>query len=166
MKNKIIKTSKKELKIISKLIGSDVILGLNPTNSILTSKNEIKCFNNCKKIYTLIVKPNFGCSTKYIYSKIKKFSKPKLNKPSKKMFEYDYLKKMGNSLEEVALSKYDKLRKIKSYLESLSRLHFVRMTGSGSSLVAYFQSKRQCENAKKLFNKKYKNYWCIASKTI
>ncbi len=40
------------------------------------------------------------------------------------------------------------------------------MTGSGSILVAYFQSKERCERAKKRFNKKYKNYWCIASKTI
>ena len=40
------------------------------------------------------------------------------------------------------------------------------MTGSGSALVAYYQSKKRCENAKKKFNKKYKNYWCIASKTI
>ena len=40
------------------------------------------------------------------------------------------------------------------------------MTGSGSAMVAYFQSKERCDNAKKQFNKKYKNYWCIASKTI
>jgi len=40
------------------------------------------------------------------------------------------------------------------------------MTGSGSAIVAYFQSKERCENAKKKFNKRYKNYWCITSKTI
>ena len=40
------------------------------------------------------------------------------------------------------------------------------MTGSGSALVAYFISKERCDNAKKQFNKTYKNYWCIASKTI
>jgi len=43
---------------------------------------------------------------------------------------------------------------------------FVRMTGSGSALVAYFQTKKRCELAKKRFNRNYKNYWCIASKTI
>ena len=82
------------------------------------------------------------------------------------MFNYDYLKKMDNSLEQIAFSKYGELRKIKSYLENLSKPMFVRMTGSGSALVAYFKSKQRCENAKKQFNKKYKNYWCIASKTI
>ena len=48
-----------------------MILGLNSTNSILYSNNKIKCFTNCKKFYTLIVKPGFGCSTKEIYSKVK-----------------------------------------------------------------------------------------------
>ena len=166
VKKKIIKITKKEVISISKLIGSDVILGLNSTNSILTSKNKIKRFTNYKKIYTLIVKPNFGCSTGEIYSGVKKFNIPKLNKPKKRMFNLDYLKKMNNSLELVAFSKYPRLRGIKLYLESLSKPAFVRMTGSGSALVAYFQSKERCDNAKKQFARKYKNYWCIASKTI
>jgi 4-diphosphocytidyl-2-C-methyl-D-erythritol kinase len=40
------------------------------------------------------------------------------------------------------------------------------MTGSGSALVAYFQSKKDAKMLKKKFKKKYKNYWCITSKTI
>ena len=112
------------------------------------------------------MKPNFGCSTKEIYSKVRKFNKPKLNLPKKKMFELDFLKKMNNSLEPVVISRYPKLSKIKLYLENLSKPAFVRMTGSGSALVAYFESKEKCDNAKKLFNQEYKNYWCITSKTI
>ena len=166
VRKKIIKTSKKELNLIAKLIGSDVILGLKSINSIMTSRNEIKYFNNCNKIYTLIVKPKFGCSTKEIYSKVRKFNKPKLNRPNKKMFNLNYLKNMNNSLEQIVLSKHSQLRTIKLFLENLSKTVFVRMTGSGSAFVAYFQSKERCENAKKQFNKKYKNYWCISSKTI
>ena len=166
LKKNIIKISKKEVIEISKLVGSDVILGLNPTNSILNRNNKVTRFNNCKKFYSLIVKPHFGCSTREIYSQVKKFSKPKFNNPNPKMFNLDYLKKVENSLEPIALSKYGKLRRIKSFLENLSKSSFVRMTGSGSALVAYFQSKERCKIAKKQFNKKYKNYWCIASKTI
>ena len=166
IKKKIIKVDKKKIMQISNLVGSDVILGLNSTNLIINSSNKIKYFKKCKKFYTLIVKPNFGCSTKEIYSKVKKFNKPQITKPLKNMFDFDYLKKKNNSLEQIALSKYPKLRSIKSYLENLPNSVFVRMTGSGSALVAYFQSKNRCLNAKKLFNKKYKNYWCIASKTI
>jgi len=166
IKKKIIRISKKKLLEISKLIGSDVILGINSKNSILKSNNEIRYFTNCKKIHTLIVKPNFGCSTKEIYSKVKKFNKPKLNNPSKEMFNLEYLKKMNNSLEPIVLSKYKKLKEIKFFLERLSNPAFVRMTGSGSALVAYFQTKQKCDLAKKKFNKEYKNYWCIVSKTI
>ena len=166
IKKKIIKTTKKEVIKISQLIGSDVILGLNQKSAILTSKNQIRCFNNIKKFYTLIVKPNFGCSTKDIYLNVKKFNKIKLNKPKKKMFDFKYLKIMSNDLETIAFSKYPKLKKIKLYLENSLNPVFVRMTGSGSALVAYFQSKKRCARAKKRFNKEYKNYWCIASKTI
>ena len=166
VKKKIIKITKKEVISISKLIGSDVILGLNSTNSILTSKNKIQRFTNYKKIYTLIVKPNFGCSTKDPFSKVRKFNTSKLNRPNKKMFNFDFLKKMNNSLEPIVFSKYYKLKTIKLYLENFSKSSFVRMTGSGSALVAYFSSKEGCDNAKKQFNKEYKNYWCIASKTI
>ena len=114
----------------------------------------------------LIIKPNFGCSTKYIYSKVKKFSQPKLLKLNRKIFSMKYLKKMNNALEPIVLSKYSKLRSLKLYLESLSKTNFVRMTGSGSALVAYFQSKKSCERAEKQFKRKYKKIWCISSKTI
>ena len=166
IKKKIIKIKKREVLEISKLIGSDVILGLNQKSAILSFKNNIKYFDGTKKFYTLVVKPNFGCSTKDIYSHVKKFHKSKLNQPKKKMFNLEYLKKMNNDLEAIAFSKYPKLKIMKLYLENSLNPVFVRMTGSGSALVAYFQSKKRCERAKKKFNKKYKNYWCIVSKTI
>ena len=166
IQKKIIKISKKKIIIISNSIGSDVILGLRFINCVLTSKNRIKYFKSYKKIYTLIVKPNFGCSTKDIYSKVRKFDRSILNRPNLRMFDLNFLSKMQNSLEPIAFSKYPKLQAIKSYLEISSKAFFVRMTGSGSALIAYFKSKEKCENAKRQFNKKYKNYWCIVSKTI
>ncbi len=166
LKKKILKNNLREIKKISNLIGSDVILGLEPCYSIINSKNEIKRFKNYKKFYVLIVKPNFGCSTKDIYSKVTKFKKPKLINPNKKMFELEHLKNMTNCLESVAISKFSKLKEIKLFLENLSSPFFVRMTGSGSAFVAYFQSKKLCGIAKEKFVKRYKNYWCIVSKTI
>jgi len=166
IKTNIIKVNKKEINSITKLIGSDVILGLNSTYSILNSKNEIKYFSNLKRFYILIVKPDFGCSTKEIYSRVRKFNKPKFNRPTKKVFDVINLRNMQNALENIAISKYPKLNKIKLFLENLSNQEFVRMTGSGSAIVAYFKSKKKCDNAKKMFKRKYKNYWCISSKTI
>ena len=166
IKKKILKTNKKNLIHISNLISSDMVLGLSKRNLILTSNDKIKFFSNITKFHILLVKPNFGCSTKEIYSKVKKFNKPKFNNPNKKMFDINFLKKMQNSLEPIAIAKYPKLRSIKSYLESFTEPFFVRMTGSGSVMVAYFHSKAGCDKVKKMFDKKYKNYWSMTSKTI
>ena len=120
IKNKIIKIKKKEIVEISRLIGSDVILGLNSTNSILTSKNDIRYFKNIKNFNVFIVKANFGFSTKKKYFRFKKFNKSKFKKPNKKMFEINFLKKTENQLESVAFSKYPKLKFIKSELENIN----------------------------------------------
>ena len=166
LKRKIIKIKKKKIVKVCKYIGSDVILGLNSSHLVLTSGNKIKNFKIKKKIYILIIKPNFGCDTKEIYTNVKKFNKLKFSRPNKKMFEMNFLKKTTNDLENIVFSKYPKLKSIKLYLENYLNPVFVRMSGSGSSLVAYYQSKERCENAKREFKKRYKNYWCITSKTI
>ena len=166
IKKKIVRINQKQIVDICKLVGSDVVLGLNSTNTIINYKDRIKRFANGKKIYTLIVKPTIGCSTKRVYSKLRKFNKPKFNKPNKQMFNLNFLKKMTNTLEPIVFSMHRKLKNIKFFLERSTCAEFVRMTGSGSALVAYFYSKEKCDNAKRHFNKKYKNYWCISSKTI
>ena len=166
LKNKIIKLNKKKILDITNSIGSDVILGINPTDTVLTSKNMTKKFSKTPNFYTLLVKPNFGCSTKKIYSEVKKYTKPIFNIPKKDMFNLRFLLKQENVLEKIAFSKYPKLKIIKSFLENLNKPLFVRMTGSGSVLVAYYQKKQDCNLSKVQFKRKFKNYWCITSKTI
>jgi len=166
VKKKFIKINQKKIKDISSLIGSDVILGVNSRSSVLKSNNSIKKFSSCPKFYTLLVKPNFGCSTKKIYSQVKRFTKSKFNNPKKLMFNSSYLSKQVNVLENIVFTRYPKLKRIKSFLENLKNPLFVRMTGSGSVIIAYYQSKKDCEMAKVQFKRKYKNYWCDTSKTI
>ena len=163
---KIIYISNKDIRSICMSIGSDVFLGFKSSNLVLTSKNKVTNFFKVKKKHILIVKPVFGCSTKSVYSKVQLYNKPKLDNPKKNMFNFQYLKRLDNSLEPIVLSKYSNLRSAKNYLESLSKILFVRMTGSGSALVAYFKSKKACDIAMRQFKKVYKNYWCIVSKTI
>ena len=163
---KILKINRIELISLTKKIGSDVILGLNQTNSILSTNGKIKNYDSKLKFYTLVVKPNFGCSTEYIYSKVKKFTKSKFDFPKKSMFNTNYLENLNNDLEKIAIKKYPKLETIKSFLMTTTNTTFVRMTGSGSSIVAYYHSKRSCEIAYRHFRRKYKNHWCIVSKTI
>ena len=163
---KILKIKKNELTKLTSQVGSDVILGIKPNNTILSHNGNIKKYNKEIKFYTLIVKPRFGCSTKYIYSKIKSFSKPQFNSPKSKMFKMEYLKNLNNDLEKIAFKKYPKLKKIKLFLSTTPNNIFVRMSGSGSSIVAYFHSKRACGNAYSQFKRKFSSHWCIISKTI
>ena len=166
IKKKLIKVSKKDKIKISNLIGSDVKLGIYSKNLILKSNNLIKTFSVKKKVSVLIAKPNFGCSTKKIYSEVKEFTKERFSRPSKKMFSLKFLKNMKNDLELIALKKYSKLITLKNFLEKLSNVEFVRMTGSGSAIIAYFNSGKKCKEAEKKVNKQFRNYWCKTSKTI
>ena len=164
-KNKLLLNTSQISQMANK-IGSDVMLGIEKKNLILQGNRKL--FRSNKKIglYTIIIKPNFGCSTEKIYKNIKSFSKPALNKNKNKLFSVSNIISLKNDLEKVAFKKYPFLVNIKQNMLNLPKVKFVRMTGSGSSLLAYFNSKKASLNAAKLLKKKYKNYWCILSKTI
>ena len=166
IKKKIIKLTKINIEKLCNSIGSDVILGINFSSSVLKSNNQIKKFTKCPKYNTLLVKPNFGCSTKKIYSGVRKFTKPNLNYPKKQMFSSNYLIQQVNALEKIAFLKYPRLKNIKLFLKNLNSPLFVRMTGSGSAICAYYQYSKDCKLAKIQFKRKFKNYWCNVSKTI
>ena len=163
-KKRIIKTTKNNLIKIANKVGSDVILGLYESPMILQGQNISK-INKKLNFHLLIIKPNFGCSTKMIYAKHKGFSKSLFNK-SNKIDRQDLLKVSSNDLERAAFNKYPILRKIKSYLQNLDNIYFANMTGSGSTIIGYFLTKNAAIKAQKKLKNKYKNYWCIYSKTI
>jgi 4-diphosphocytidyl-2-C-methyl-D-erythritol kinase len=163
---KIIKLNKKRLINLANLIGSDVILGINPKNTILSSNGKLTKFKKKLGFYVLIVRPNFGCSTRLIYSKVKYYSQPKYNNSKQSLLSKNNIINSSNTLEKIAFKKYPKLMRLKLFLLKLSNIIFVRMTGSGSSILAYFYSKKSADIARKEFKKKFNNYWCITSKTI
>tara|TARA_B100001123_G_scaffold439413_1_gene576255 strand:+ start:960 stop:1802 length:843 start_codon:yes stop_codon:yes gene_type:complete len=166
IKSQKLNLSSKEISKISSKIGSDVIVGMNSKMSILYGNGNLKNLNKNMNLYTLLVRPNFGCSTKDIYKNVKIFSKPifKLNKRIN--INHNFLSYLGNDLEEPAFRKYPILKKIKIFMKKLDKILFVNMTGSGSTIVGYFISKKATLNAIKILKKKYKNYWCISSRTI
>ena len=164
-RNKVQLTIKETQNLCSK-IGSDVILGIDQKNLVLAYKNKIKKIKKNLKISTLLIKPNFGCSTKKIYSKVRAYSKPQFSKIKSKDINFNSLSKMKNDLEPISLKMYPRLAKLKEFFLNIDKNSYVRMTGSGSTIVGYFMSKKAALNAKKLLKKKYKNYWCNLSKTI
>ncbi len=165
LKKKIIQLSKKEIFNICNQIGSDVFLGLDRKNLILLNRKKIKKYNVKMALFVLLVKPKIGCSTKKIYKRLKFFSKNRI-KISSKIFKIQFLKYAKNDLEIPAFKLYPILEKLKIFLSNIDQAKFVRMTGSGSTIVAYFSNKKSAINGLKLIKKKFKNHWSIVSKTI
>lgn len=151
---------------LSEQVGSDVKFGLRSGNIVLLNNQSI--FKIKKKIsfYCVIVKPNFGCSTSYIYKNVRSFSKPKFNNNFVKNLNIKKINFLNNDLEKVAINKYPKLGKLIDFMKNLKQVEFVRMTGSGSAVIAYFRTKNASQNATNVIKKKYKKYWCKISKTI
>ena len=166
VKNQKLNLNSKEIEKISSKIGSDVVMGLQKKASILYGNGHVRYLNNKINLYILLVRPNFGCSTKIIYNHVKSFSKPIFKKNKRIVVNNNFLLNLRNDLEKPAFRKYPKLKKIKVFMEKLDKILFVNMTGSGSTIVGYFITKKTALNAIKILNKKYKNYWCILSKTI
>ena len=166
MKKRILNISNKKAKDLAYKVGSDVVLGLEKKNSILFKNKKIGRLNKKIDFHVLIVMADEGCSTKYIFSKVKKYSKPLYFNINKRFFETNYLVQSNNDLENVVFKKYSKIKNLKYFLSNLPNIVFTRMTGSGSAIVAYFKSKKAANNAARIFRRKYKNYWYIVSKTI
>ena len=162
-KNKLINLN--ELKKYASKIGSDVILGLNSKPKILYGDGSIEEVTNIKKYYILIVKPAFGCSTKKIYSANKIFSKSEFNKTKKNIVK-NVILNGKNDLEKSAFKLYPTLKKIKNLLDQNKQANFVRMTGSGSAIIMYFNSHKFAKNALKIYKRKLNNCLCIITKTI
>ena len=166
MKKRIIKISNKKAIEIAYKVGSDVVLGLETKNLILFKNGVVRKLKDKINFHVLVVKPNIYCSTKDIYSKVRKYSKSLYKKKNKKFFKENYLVQSKNDLEKVVFKKYPKIKKLNYFISTLPNIIFARMTGSGSALVAYFKSKKAANTAAKIFKRKYKNYWYIVSKTI
>ncbi len=166
IKKKIINITKKNIFKIAKQIGSDVKLGLDNKNKVLYSNGYLRNSSIKMRLFFIIIKPKFGCSTKKIYKQVKEYSPKRLRSYKTNYFNISIIKNLKNDFEKIVFKNYPKLEEIKLFMESLPNVRIVRMTGSGSSVLGYFLSKNAAINAEKLFKKKYKNYWCIASKSI
>ena len=164
-KNKI---DKDLLKVLSKKIGSDVRIFLYRQGFLSTLK-KINSFQRKHSLYFLLVYPNIRCSTKYIYSKVKKFS-PKLDFSFKKIKAKDkfikLLVKENNNLQSVVENKFPAIKKLIIEIRQKKGCFFSRMTGSGSVCYGVFKSKKSAKAALNIIKVKYPKYSSWVAKTI
>ena len=120
-------------------------------------------------LWVVLVNPDIFVSTGSIFEEVTE----KYNQPLESVIDLsstdqfiDYLKRQRNDLQTIAIKKHPEINKVLHTIEETEDVLLSRMSGSGSSIVAYFATKNNAKKAQKLLKKKYKNYWCILSKTI
>ena len=122
------------------------------------------------KLHFLLVQPKVRCSTKEIYSKVRKFSKKKALK--KQMIQnknnfINYLSdKCDNDLQSIVEKKYPIIKLLLKDIKNQRGCSLSRMTGSGS--VCYGLFKDQITAKKALYNlkNKYPKFWLSLAKTV
>ncbi len=164
-KNKI---SKNVLDALESKIGSDLRLFTHSQGFLSNLKKNNK-FTNKFKLYFLLVFPNINCSSRHVYSKIKRNSYEKKGnffqtKDKRKFIKF--LKKEKNSLQSIVENKYPIIKRIIKDMGKRPGCYFSRMTGSGSVCYGVFKSKKTAKAALKRVRSKYPNYWFSVAKTI
>ena len=162
------KLSKKNLKIIEKKIGSDLELFfykqgfLKNLGSIINQKIK-------QTFFFVLIKPPIKCSTKKIYSKIKKHSsRTVFNKRAvkKRSSFLNLLIKSRNDLQSVVEKKYPTLKTILNNISHQKGCYFSRMTGSGSVCYGLFINQNSAKKARINLKKIYPKFWVSIAKTV
>ena len=122
------------------------------------------------KLHFLLVQPKVRCSTKEIYSKVRKFSKKKALKKqliqNKNNFINYLSDKCDNDLQSIVEKKYPIIKLLLKDIKNQKGCSLSRMTGSGS--VCYGLFKDQITAKKALYNlkNKYPKFWLSLAKTV
>ena len=161
-------TKDKFLKKITKFIGSDLILFFND-QGYLKNLNTVDKLQKKHKLYFLLAYPNIKCSTKKIFSKVRKYTNRK-NFSSKNLKEKsNFIKLLNNSTNDLQLiveKKYPVIKKLLIFISKIDGCYFSRMTGSGSTCYGLFNSEKSSKAALKKLRKKYPKFSFSIAKTI
>jgi len=150
------------------LIGTDLRLFFKRQGFLRNLKSIIE-FKKKQIFFLVLIKPNFKCSTKKIYSMARKFSKKekfdqKLLKSKNKFL--DYLSKNRNDLQFIVERKHPIIRNLLIDIKNEKGCYFSRMTGSGSVCYGLFINKLIAKKALNKLKYQYPNYWISLAKTV
>lgn len=162
------KASNNLLNRFEKIIGSDLKIFFKK-QGFLQNLKKIKTFRKKQNFYFVLAQPKIKCSTKEIYSKVKKFSKKEKfnnNMMRKKNKFLDYLSKNRNDLQFIVERKYPYLRKILIDIKNEKGCSFSRMTGSGSVCYGLFEDQIDAKKALNKLKSKYTKFWISLAKTV
>ncbi len=155
-------------KIFMKRIGSDFVL-FSSSQGFLSDLNTIKKFNKNYNLHFLLIYPNIQCSTKFVYSKVKKFSKKckyDFNTISSKRKFKNLILNIKNDLQPIVEKNYPILKRLINQIRNNKGCYFSRMTGSGSICYGVFNSDKSAKGALRKLKQKYPKFWMTIAKTI
>ena len=160
-----------EEKLLNKIInyvGSDLRLFVY-NQGFLKSINKVEKLKKKQTLFFLLVYPKIKCSTKEVFSKVRKFSKKKFlvqkNLKLKNKF-INEIKNSQNDLQSIVEKKHPIIRDLLTNISQLKGCYFSRMTGSGSACYGLFNNKKSTKVALKIIRKKYPKFWSSIAKTI
>ena len=143
------------------MLGTDIPCFLFNKNCLVTGVGEIIHQQSFPKYYFLLVKPNFNNSTKDIYNKLN-YGLGSYHGISAYEENQINIDDTGNDFEKVVFKENSELRKIIDFLESLDKVIFSRMTGTGSCCYAVFKKKDLALKANIIFKSHFPYLWsCV-----
>ena len=161
------KVSKSLLNKAANIIGSDLRLFFYK-QGFLSNLKTITHFPK-KKLFFILIKPNIRCSTREIYSKVRKYSKKQLlaqNKINTKNKFISILSQENNDLQSIAEQKYPLIKKLLLAIRNEKGCYFSRMTGSGSVCYGLFKDQIAAKKALNKLKIKFPKFWFSFAITV
>ena len=161
------KVSKSLLNKAVSIIGTDLRLFFYK-QGFLSNLKTITHFQK-KKLFFILIKPNIRCSTKEIYSKVRKYSKKQLlaqNKIKTKNKFISILSQENNDLQSIVEQKYPLIKKLLLAIRNEKGCCFSRMTGSGSVCYGLFKDQIAAKKALNKLKIKFPKFWFSFAKTV
>jgi len=156
------------LKKFENIIGSDLKLFFTKRGFLKDLRTIIQLKKN-QTFYFLLIQPKIKCSTKEIYSNVKKFSKKehlRKNLINSGNGLLNYLSKSRNDLQFVVENKYPLIKKLLTDIKNESGCYYSRMSGSGSVCYGLFKEQNIAKKALNNLKNKYPKFWFSLAKTV
>ncbi|MGL4606090.1 MAG: 4-(cytidine 5'-diphospho)-2-C-methyl-D-erythritol kinase [Eubacteriaceae bacterium] len=159
--------SQTDLLEIGLSIGADVPYCLIGGTALVEGIGErIKPLSPMKKLWVVVIKPEVSISTPQAFKELDKLETlkhPEVNRVIETLEIEDYtgLRTLcGNVFEEVIFPIYPEIKRIKEKLLQLDAL-VALMTGSGSTVVGYFEDREKAKGIFEIFSNDYeKCFFC------
>ena len=160
--------TKNILNKVDKLIGSDLRLFFYKQGFLENLKN-IKVIKKKQKLFFLLLRPNINCSTREIFSKVKRYSKKKefsFGKIDTKSKFINHISNQKNELQLIVEKKYPIIKTLLIDINTKKGCYFSRMSGSGSVCYGLFNGESSAKNALNEIKTRYPKFWFSIAKTV